>query len=127
MFWRDGVDSLSALLVISSGLEISNLLMLEGQPSATFNTDTQHMAEEAVGCGALDLWTRGMRGCSYPSATNHRVRTQAHPNGRLRLESAAIGSTSALVCDDDDLEDLAALEVTKTSRLPTMNMCKTNT
>ena len=85
MFWRDGVDSLSALLVISSGLEISNLLMLEGQPSATFNTDTQHMAEEAVGCGALDLWTRGMRGCSCPPAANHRVRTEARPNGRLRL------------------------------------------
>ena len=42
-------------------------------------------------------------------------------------ESATLGSYSALVCDDDDLEDLAALEVTKTSRLPTMNMCKTNT
>ena len=43
------------------------------------------MAEEAVGCGALDLWTRGMRGCSCPPAANHRVRTQARPNGRLRL------------------------------------------
>lgn len=41
MFWRDGVDSLSTLLVISAGLGISNLLVLEGQPSASlFNMDT---------------------------------------------------------------------------------------
>lgn len=41
MFWRDGVDFLSTLLVISAGLGISNLLVLEGQPSASpFNMDT---------------------------------------------------------------------------------------
>ena len=61
MFWRDGVDSLSTQLVISAGLGISNLLVLEGQPSATrkspSNMDTQHMDAEAVGCGALDIWT----------------------------------------------------------------------